>query len=501
MIQKEINVDVPYKFTPRKYQDPIIWALGDKGFKRAIYVWHRRAGKDKVAINIVAKEVYRRVGLYYYLFPTYKQGKKIIWTGADKDGFRHLDHFPKETIVRKDNIDMSLEFSNGSIFQIVGTDNIDSIMGPNPVGCVFSEFSLQDPASWVYISPILAENDGWALFNFTPRGRNHAYQLLEQNRHNKKTWFIQILTVDDTIDHDGTPAITKKALKLARDSGMSDDKYQQEYYCSFDAALSSCFFRGVLDGHKYIQQGHIGKLKKNNKGELEFEFDEDGDLEIWRYPYYTHKKWDKIPWTYRYVIGSDIGEGLKQDYSVAYVYDRVENDFVARMRSNEIDSFTWADMVRELSIYYENCLIIPERTGAGITTCQRLQKKRANVYIDRTSAKVGSGMTKTIGWVSTTEKKRLICGHLKEYLQDCQKKKSGLIYDYLILSECGCFVEDEKTKRLGADIESAVNDDCVIAAALAIFGSLELPLVKQVIPESEGWRQQLQGTGEKAWTS
>jgi hypothetical protein len=91
--------------------------------------------------------------------PTYNQGKKILWKGIDKDGFRFLDHFPKELVFSVNETEMSVtlrhptDFSKpGSIFQIIGTDNIDSIVGTNPIGCVFSEYSLQDPAAWDYLS-------------------------------------------------------------------------------------------------------------------------------------------------------------------------------------------------------------------------------------------------------------------------------------------------------------------------------------------------------------
>jgi hypothetical protein len=65
----------------------------DSGKKRAVVVWHRRAGKDKTLINLVAKKALERVGSYYYFFPTYAQGKKILWDGTDKDGFKFIDHF------------------------------------------------------------------------------------------------------------------------------------------------------------------------------------------------------------------------------------------------------------------------------------------------------------------------------------------------------------------------------------------------------------------------
>jgi hypothetical protein len=85
----------------------------------------------------------------------------------DRSGFKFLDHIPREIRVRTNETDMLIELDNGSIIQIVGSDNYDSLMGSNPVGCVFSEYSLQDPRAWEFIKPILRENGGWALFIYT----------------------------------------------------------------------------------------------------------------------------------------------------------------------------------------------------------------------------------------------------------------------------------------------------------------------------------------------
>ena len=157
-----MKVTVPYNFTPRDYQFRVLKAL-EEGYKRAVLVWHRRAGKDKTALNIVVKKAFERVGNYYYYLPTAALGRKIVWQGKDRDGFPFLGHVPQELRSRTREDEMRIELINGSAIQVIGTDKTD-VVGPNPVGCIFSEYSLQDPAAWNYIRPILAENDGWAIF-------------------------------------------------------------------------------------------------------------------------------------------------------------------------------------------------------------------------------------------------------------------------------------------------------------------------------------------------
>jgi hypothetical protein len=230
----QYDLMIPYKYSPRPYQLPILQKL-DSGIKRAVAVWHRRAGKEKTFINYVAKEAFRRVGTYFYLFPTYTQAKKVLWDGRDKDGFPFMGHFPREVIAKKNESELRLELVNGSAVQLVGSDNIDSVLGTNPVGCVFSEYALQDPRAWDYMRPILRENGGWAIFDYTPRGKNHGYTLYQMAKANPD-WYAEILTVDDT------KALSLEDIQAERAAGMSEELIQQEFYCSFEGVLSGSVF-------------------------------------------------------------------------------------------------------------------------------------------------------------------------------------------------------------------------------------------------------------------
>jgi len=246
------TITLPYKFEPRDYQLPVLTALDD-GIKRAVLVWHRRSGKDLSLINFTAKKMFERVGGYYHLFPTYRQAKKVIWNGMTRDGVKFTDYLPKQLRKRTNESEMFIEMTNSSTYQLIGTDNIDAIMGVNPVGCVFSEYALQDPAAWDYIRPILAENEGWAAFIYTPRGKNHGYNLLELARKYPKLWYSEVLTVKDT------GAIPERILEqerreiIAKDG--NDSLYQQEYMCSFEVPIQGAYYANQL--MKADEEGRI----------------------------------------------------------------------------------------------------------------------------------------------------------------------------------------------------------------------------------------------------
>lgn len=228
---KTKTIRIPFNFTPRPYQVKLYNCIAD-GYKRAVTCWHRRAGKDKTMVNIIAKEALKRVGSYYYFFPSYKQGRKILWDGMDRDGFPFAGHIPKEVREKTNDQEMRIKLKNGSIIQIVGTDDIDAIVGSNPVGCVFSEYALQKPQAWEFIRPIMAENNGWAIFNSTPRGLNHFHEIY-QTALREDDWFSELLTIEDT------GILTEADIQKERDEGMSENLIQQEYYCLFTASAEN----------------------------------------------------------------------------------------------------------------------------------------------------------------------------------------------------------------------------------------------------------------------
>jgi hypothetical protein len=214
--------------------------------KRAFLRWHRRAGKDLTCFSYLAKETYARRGSYYYFLPNYAQGRKIIWEGMDREGNKFLDRIPKELVKRIQSQEMIMELHNGSILRIIGTDNIDSIVGTNPIGCVFSEYALQDPKAWEFIRPILAENGGWAIFNGTPRGRNHMFDLEQKIRGHKDWYFSEVQTLwPERPNYTGV--VSPDIIDGERESGMDEDTVEQEFGVSYSAGVKGAFYSEQIE--------------------------------------------------------------------------------------------------------------------------------------------------------------------------------------------------------------------------------------------------------------
>ncbi len=71
-VSTEIKLD---KFKPRHFQLPLCDALENKGFKKILAIWPRRAGKDLCAWNLMIRAAIRRVGVYMYCLPTFSSSE------------------------------------------------------------------------------------------------------------------------------------------------------------------------------------------------------------------------------------------------------------------------------------------------------------------------------------------------------------------------------------------------------------------------------------------
>lgn len=257
---RDVHITLPYQWKCRPYQVPLWEYLTIKEGRRAVACWHRRAGKDEVCLHHTALAAHKRVGNYWHMLPEYSQARKAIWDAINPHtGKKRIDEaFPP--VLRKFTRDqeMMIGFGNGSTWQVVGSDNYNSLMGTAPAGMVLSEYALANPSAWGYLSPILMENKGWALFISTPRGNNHFKSMLKSAQADP-AWFAQVLTAKDT----GVFAAGDLDSELIRLQEQHGDDYGkslwlQEYFCSFDAAIPGSIWGDCLD--RAQAQGRIGNV-------------------------------------------------------------------------------------------------------------------------------------------------------------------------------------------------------------------------------------------------
>ena len=240
------RLSLPYNYVPRSYQLPV-WRYMDGRHKnkRAVLVRHRRAGKDTDCINICIKKMYEKVGIYAHIFPTSVQGRNVIWNGRTNDGRSFRSFFPDEIVKSVHENEMRITTENGSIYRVLGADDPDALLGMNITGAILSEFQCHDPILWKRtIEPMLLANDGWAVFAFTPRGKNHGYRILEKAK--REGWYWEVLTVNDTKKEDGSPVIDPAEVEKLRKDGADESVIQADYFCSFDESIVGTYYASQM---------------------------------------------------------------------------------------------------------------------------------------------------------------------------------------------------------------------------------------------------------------
>lgn len=207
-------------------------AFHDRTQRWACIVAHRRAGKTVACINEAIKGALAcdlpnpRVA---YVAPTFVQAKDIAFT--------YLRQFTADIPgVRVNESELRVDLPNGGRVRLYGAENYDRIRGVYLDGVILDEYASMDPRAWSeVIRPALSDRKGWAIFIGTPRGHNGFFDIW-QDAIAEPNWFPLMLKASET------KILADEELADARRT-MSEDEYQQEYECSFEAAIRGAYYR------------------------------------------------------------------------------------------------------------------------------------------------------------------------------------------------------------------------------------------------------------------
>ena len=223
----------------------------DRRFKRFYMLrWHRRARKTTLILNILIRECLRHPNsVYPYVAPTYKQAKSIVW----RDPNMLFTYLPPRNEVPwvANESELFIRFPNGSVLPIKGGDDPDSLRGLDAQGVGFDEWALMKPAIWTEIfRPIIAQDPRrWAMFNFTPKGENHASEM-ERAALGWDDWYVSVLRASES------GLIPQAELDKARRE-MPPWLYEQEFECAYitDEEMTLITSR-MLDNLRGIHRSH-----------------------------------------------------------------------------------------------------------------------------------------------------------------------------------------------------------------------------------------------------
>jgi hypothetical protein len=223
-------IEIAYK--PREQQLAIHDLMDSKRF--GVVVAHRRMGKTVSAINHLIKDALlnqKEAPRYAYIAPTYGQAKRVAW-----------DYLVKyaEPLGGTSNIsELRVDFW-GRRIQLFGSDNPETLRGQYFDGVILDEIGDQNPKIWTDVCrPSLVDRQGWCLFIGTPKGHNH-FKELRDRAEKEDGWGLLEFKASETGVVDDTE------LKAAKNE-MGEDKYRQEFECSFDAAVEGSYFGQILN--------------------------------------------------------------------------------------------------------------------------------------------------------------------------------------------------------------------------------------------------------------
>jgi hypothetical protein len=157
-----------------------------------------------------------------------------------------------------------------------------------------------------------------------------------------------------------------------------------------------------------------------------------------------------------YAIGVDVSGGVGRDYAVIFCISRLTLQTVCIYRSNTVSPIQLADYIYDMSVTYNNALVLVESNNYGLATIQELLYQGFHrFWKDPHTGK---------DFLTTSRSKPLLFENLKKGIQT----GSIRMIDNVTMTELRSITVDEKgIIRFGEDVES--HCDSAMAMALAYW--------------------------------
>src|SRR5262245_36621260 len=242
------GIDIKADYTSRKQFQS--YHETDKRWR--VIVAHRRAGKTAATINQLILDALRcrlpepRTA---YLAPLYRQAKDVAWSYLK----RFTAPIPGCTV---NESDLYIDLPNKGRVRLYGADNPDGLRGIYLDSCVLDEFADMRPSLLPeVIRPALSDRKGKLTVIGTPKGHNDFYHLWQDAKDDEE-WFSLLLKASETgiVDREELDSASKM---------MGEDRYAQEYECSFEAAIQGAYFGQEMQ--KAEDEGRICDVDVDHK--------------------------------------------------------------------------------------------------------------------------------------------------------------------------------------------------------------------------------------------
>lgn len=233
----------------------------------------------------------------------------------------------------------------------------------------------------------------------------------------------------------------------------------------------------IWRGHIELKEIHINKGATN------------GPLCVWHKP--------EKGWKHRYVIGADTGgvwEGA--DYSVAYVYDRMQRK-TAAMLHGHFDAYEFARQIVAIAKWYDNAKLAievnkyeSETDDMGNTVIKHIidEVKYSNMYKRRAVDEKTKRPTRKVGWHTNRETKQLIIDRMRQFTME-QADFPIEYNDKNLIDEMKTYVIDTSSTGLTTwNAQKGRHDDRIIAYGIALCVAREMPAPRLEEPKKPQYR-------------
>lgn len=230
-VQEQV-ITIPYVPRPQQLE---VHKKREKA-RFGVIVCHRRFGKTVMGINELQKGAVtcgKARPRFAYIGPTYRQSKQVAWDYAQY----YARPIPG---VGVNQSELRVDYPNHGQVRLYGSDNPDSLRGIYLDGALLDEYGMHPAKTFSeVIAATLVDRGGWALFSGTPNGRNQFYEIAEHAKREQAAgnteWFYAEYKASQTGLLDADYLASAKAV-------MTEDEYQQEFECSFTAAVKGAIF-------------------------------------------------------------------------------------------------------------------------------------------------------------------------------------------------------------------------------------------------------------------
>lgn len=270
----------------------------------------RRAGKTEMAINEIIKKSIESPGIYWYVAPSYKQVKLIVWERIKR--ILRVDESWKSN-----EVELSLTHPCGTKIELKGADKPDSLKGVGLKGVVLDECATMKASVWPeVIRPMLIDTNGWAFFIGTPKGRNWFFDIYK-NQDKDQEW--QSWNYPTIINK----YISYEEIELSRKQ-MPEKSFHQEIMANFLEENAGVF--------RKVRLCTVGELQDPIRGEF-------------------------------YVMGVDLAKS--EDFTVIIVMSSKTREVVFFERFQDV---SWPEQkirIQQIASKYNNALVYLDSTGVG----------------------------------------------------------------------------------------------------------------------------------------